>query len=381
MKKQPLFNSHHPGNKKFHFGRWGVLLAISILFHVLFFFGWNLNPINVVTSPLPEPTVISTQLLVDTPRQPATPPQVPAHAIKPARQTPPLRSAVTATESTIEKDAVTESESSLAGMEVPGTSLEPASPIVAIDQPEPQPTVAVDPSPKKTEEKNLRHKVAPPPSAELQYEVQGMREGQSVYGHGSIRWQSNGLNYTIQGDAGILLFTLLRFKSEGKIDESGVAPVIYSEKRFRRSETNTHFHRERSLISFSASTATYPRQGGEQDRASIIWQLAAIGRGDSGQFHPDVDIPLFVAGTRDAEIWHIRVVGQEEIGTGIGTMRTWHVVRTPRKGSYDQKLDIWLAPQQEWYPVRLRYTEVNGDYLDLLLSNVDSTTGHKLTPE
>jgi hypothetical protein len=49
-------------------------------------------------------------------------------------------------------------------------------------------------------------------------------------------------------------------------------------------------------------------------------------------------------------------------------MTTWHVVRMPKPGSYDQKLDFWLAPQHEWYPVKLRYTETNGDYLDLSLS-------------
>ena len=45
-------------------------------------------------------------------------------------------------------------------------------------------------------------------------------------------------------------------------------------------------------------------------------------------------------------------------------------MRIPRQGSYDQKLDIWLAPQQGWYPVKLRYTETNGDYLDMALSKL-----------
>jgi len=51
-------------------------------------------------------------------------------------------------------------------------------------------------------------------------------------------------------------------------------------------------------------------------------------------------------------------------------MTAWHLLRAPLAGSYDQKIDIWLAPEHEWYPVKLRYTERNGDYLDLLLSNI-----------
>jgi hypothetical protein len=162
----------------------------------------------------------------------------------------------------------------------------------------------------------------------------------------------------------------MTFKSEGMIDEHGVSPVIYSEKRFRRSETATHFQRERNTISFSASEQTYPRQGGEQDRASIVWQLAGIGRGDSAKFVPDAEIDVFVAGIRDGEVWRIHVIGEEEIDTGSGKTKAWHVMRMPRPGSYDQKLDIWLAPESGWYPVKIRYTETNGDYLDMSVSNL-----------
>jgi hypothetical protein len=128
-------------------------------------------------------------------------------------------------------------------------------------------------------------------------------------------------------------------------------------------------HRERNTISFSASTTSYPRQGGEQDRASVIWQLASIGRGSEELFSPGKEIDLFVAGTRNAETWHIQVVAEEELETGIGKIKTWHLIRVPRQGSYDSTLDIWLAPQQGWYPAKIRHTENNGNYLEMLLSN------------
>jgi hypothetical protein len=220
------------------------------------------------------------------------------------------------------------------------------------------------------------YKVSLPPSAELKYDVQALRDGQMVYGSGKIGWQSDGERYTVNGNASILVFTVLDFKSEGVIDQFGVAPVIYTEKRFRKSETNTHFHRERNTISFSASTASYPREGGEQDRASIIWQLAGIGRGDTEKFVPGAEIDFFVAGVRDAETWRIQIIGQEEIEVGTGKVNAWHVVRIPRRGSYDQKLDIWLSQQQGWYPVKLRYTETNGEYLDMSLSNLTLATAN-----
>jgi hypothetical protein len=57
-------------------------------------------------------------------------------------------------------------------------------------------------------------------------------------------------------------------------------------------------------------------------------------------------------------------------------MNAWHVVRIPRPGSYEQKLDIWLSQQQGWYPVKLRFTETNGEYLDMSLSNLTIGTAN-----
>lgn len=211
------------------------------------------------------------------------------------------------------------------------------------------------------------YRVAAPPPADLKYDVRALRDGQNVYGSGRIVWQPTGNAYRISGEAGVLFFNVLEFHSEGGLDDSGVAPVLYSEKRFRKPLTTTHFQRDEGLIRFSTSAQTYPHRGGEQDRGSIVWQLAGIGRGDPEAFRPDADITVFVAGARNGETWHVRVVGEEEIDVDAGAMRAWHVVREPRPGSYDQKLDIWFAPGQEWYPVRLRYTERNGDWLEMSL--------------
>lgn len=239
----------------------------------------------------------------------------------------------------------------------PATNTEPASETAASKE-------------EKTVETGTRYRIDPPPSAELKYEVEALREGQTVYGHGKITWNTGNGAYAINGEAGVLFFTVLNFGSRGTIDDYGIAPARYSETPFRKSEVATHFTRERNTISFSASTVSYPIRGGEQDRASIIWQLAGIGRGDREKFATNAQFPVFVAGVRDGETWDIRVIGEENITTGIGPLQAWHLVRVPRPGSYDKKLDIWLAPEREWYPVRLRYTDVNGDYLDMAVSSI-----------
>ena len=61
-------------------------------------------------------------------------------------------------------------------------------------------------------------------------------------------------------------------------------------------------------------------------------------------------------------------------------MAAWHVTRAPRAGSHDQKIDIWLAPQQEWYPAKVRYTYANGDWLDMSLARIAIFSSRILAP-
>ncbi|MDO8300524.1 DUF3108 domain-containing protein [Lacisediminimonas sp.] len=213
------------------------------------------------------------------------------------------------------------------------------------------------------------YRTDPPPPAELRYDVQALRQDGAYHGKGKIRFTRQEDGYTITGETSLLFISVLDFRSTGQINERGLEPVMYTEKRFRRPATNTHFQRERELISFSASAKTFPRQGGEQDRASIIWQLAAIGRGDPAQLGAGQEVTLFVAGVRDAEPWIISVIGEETVEADGKQIAAIHLVRLPRPGSYEQRLDIWLAPTMYWYPVKLRFTETNRDTLDMSLAD------------
>lgn len=216
------------------------------------------------------------------------------------------------------------------------------------------------------------YSINPPPSAELRYNAHALIKGQNIYGGGRIHWQTNGSTFAIKGEFNVLFLSLLNFSSEGTIDpKTGISPTVYAEKRMRKAETNTHFHRERNTISFSASALAYERPGGEQDRASIVWQLVGIGRRDGSKFAPGGILDIAVAGIRNADVWKIRIIGIEEIDSGLGKVRAWHLSRSARKDTYEQSLDVWLSPTQEWYPVKIRHTNTNGDFLDLSLSEIN----------
>jgi hypothetical protein len=212
-------------------------------------------------------------------------------------------------------------------------------------------------------------RVLPPPPAQLHYNVETKRSDGNYQGTGIIRFSQDGAQYSVDGEVKLLFMSLLTFRSNGSIEPHGLAPLLYTEKRFRKSATNTHFQREKALVSFSASTLNFARSGLEQDRASIVWQLASLGRGDPAQLAPGAELDIFVAGTRDGETWRLQVTGEEDVQVANRVLRAVRILRRPRPGSYEQQLDIWLAPTMEWYPVKLRFTEPNGDVLNLTLNN------------
>lgn len=352
--------------------RWIALLVASILMHVVAF-NWAEGRLGMPSWQTSKETVMTTELYsapvpVALPPKPVVaPPKPKPKRAKPRRAAPPppvVEAAASPTALTQSVPDTTDAKVDDAGKQVDSAS-------AGIEQDKPDPT--------PQEPAAVTYKFSPPPSAELSYDVEALQKGQTWHGSGVLRWEAANDSYTATIEAGMTIIfkiTALNSKSEGKINDLGLAPVLYSEKPWRKSMTNTHFQHENHKISFSASESVYPYSGGEQDRASIIWQLAGIGRGGGTQFAPGTEFDLTVAGPRDADRWHFRVMGEEQVDAPGGKLSAWHVRRVPNPGTYDKTIDIWLAPQLEWYPVKVRHTEANGDYIDLALTKAEPIAAH-----
>lgn len=208
-----------------------------------------------------------------------------------------------------------------------------------------------------------RYKVDIPPSATFDLELARIdANGSKWSGSGKMVWQTDGSTYHTSVEVGLSVLVtrvnVLELNSEGEIDDAGVAPRKFTEKRRGRPLTATHFQRNDGRITFSANERSYPLLTGAQDRATIPFQLAAIGRANVNQLGGDIDI--LVSDNRDAAIYRFHLVGEEEIDTKMGRIVTWHLARPPKPGTYSARLDIWLAPSLQWFPVQIRNTEANG---------------------
>lgn len=228
-----------------------------------------------------------------------------------------------------------------------------------------------------TAQANQAH--TPPPSAELHYLIKAKQKGIPVSGEAKVKWQlgeksgeeKGKQSYSVITETRVMLFgKILDASSYGSIDEQGLLPDKFVEKRFGKRESVTRFDRINKSIQFTDSSQTYPLKGGEQDRTSATWQLIALARATPEKFIAGSEWKMFVAGRRDAEPWSFKVAGLENLSTTLGELATIHIIKAPPPDSKDQQLEIWLAPKLEWYPVRLKFSDADGDVVDQMIDAI-----------
>jgi hypothetical protein len=218
-----------------------------------------------------------------------------------------------------------------------------------------------------------RYKVDMPPSADITLDVARTdANGTKWSGDALLSWRVTPSGYRVQVQAGIRIVfahvNLLTLTSEGAVGDEGFVPTLMTETRRGRAMTATHFNRQDGTLTFSASAAKYPLVPGAQDKASVPLQLTAIARGDPKQLSGNIDI--LVGEDRDASVFTFMVAGQEQIDTRLGRIATWHLVRPPKPGSYNSRLELWLAPGYGWYPVQIRNVEASGAVTTQTVNNI-----------
>ena len=232
-------------------------------------------------------------------------------------------------------------------------------------------TSATPPAATVTDKPALFSQFSLPPSANLGYDAVAIKGNSKVEGKGLVKWMQDGRQYSISGEASVLFLSVLSYRSEGHLTDVGILPEIYVEKRLGKSSTNTHFHRERQTISFSASTNSYPVKGGEQDRGSVFWQLAGLARGNPDKLQAGLSFELIIAGSRTADPWQVTVLGRESVAMAQGRTDAWHLRIVRQDGGADYQLEVWLAPAQDWYPVKILYVDRKGTTLGLTLATLE----------
>jgi len=211
---------------------------------------------------------------------------------------------------------------------------------------------------------------APPPPVRmpaptrLAFDVSGQAKKFAYSARAELLWQHDGNRYEARQEISAFLVGTRMQRSVGTVTEQGLLPEKFSDKS--RSEQAAHFDYAKGRVTFSANTPDAVAGPGVQDRLSLFIQLGAMLAADPGRFVPGTQITLTTVSARSADRWTFTVEGPETLDLPAGPTPALKLLRLPRK-DYDQKAELWVAPGLGYLPVRIKLTQANGDFADLLL--------------
>ena len=203
-----------------------------------------------------------------------------------------------------------------------------------------------------------------PGSVRLEFDGTAQKGASPYRGYGELLWLQDGQQYDAQLTLSAAFITLRRQHSVGVIGPTGIEPARFSDKR--RAEVASHFVRDKGAVVFSSNAPSVPLLPGAQDRVSVVMQLGALIAADPARYGPGGAIAVQTVGPRDADIWIFKIEGDETLALLGGQFVARKLTRNPRK-PFDDKLELWLAPELGYLPVQIRQTESNGDVTDLQL--------------
>ena len=155
-------------------------------------------------------------------------------------------------------------------------------------------------------------------------------------------------------------------ESKGVVMSDGLRPDqhIVQRARGRTDRVTFDWSRGQARIEPSDGGKDWPLMAGAQDQLSLLHQVAfytALGR------TPNFSV---TNGRRFFEA-ALQSVGEEMLETELGVLRTLHVRSQPKDEA--AVVDIWLAPERQWIPVRVRLRDGRGEAAEQVVRAVRTT--------
>lgn len=164
---------------------------------------------------------------------------------------------------------------------------------------------------------------------------------------------------------------LLDLRSTGTLKPFGIAPDNYIEKiEVANRELRADFDWNIKAVSFVGRGASQPMFFGDgtQDPLSLQFHIPLLAQAYPWRFSPGQQVTFAVA-RRNIENYSFVVDGFEPIkidGTDVMTLK----IDRRRGPDATRRVEIWMAPEFQWLPVRLRFTDTNDEVWDSVLAQL-----------
>jgi hypothetical protein len=250
------------------------------------------------------------------------------------------------------------------------------SPAGITPTPEPDPPPETEPLTEAQEPIELANEEAPEPEPKIvstahleavstfwRYRVTAESKGRNFFANATLQWTLDQNRYSAHAVVSALLLGQRSQTSEGSITPQGLSPERFIDASRRTREIA--FDWEQRLAQREGQVIATSLPDGAQDRLSAIVQLTVQLMNTPVQPTLQQEWSIPVVGFSGQEEWTFVYLGQSLQDLPAGKFVAWHLQRKPKPD--DQRgttVDLWLAPAQYFVPVRIRYTESNGDFVD-----------------
>lgn len=321
----------------------GLGLALSLVLHLaLLVTPWSLLPWES------EPKEIEARLLLQAPA-PRPPQPVPA---RPAKKRIPIERGPTPVlpQLPLLEDALSPPPSP------PGL---PAAPVAQA------PTAGAAPAIRAVAAAAAPAGTALPRSGRIQFAVNRGDQG-FVIGRAVHRWRQDGARYQIEsltettGLAAIFRPVTMVQKSEGDIVAATLQPREYRNERDGRLVEAASFDWAGQRLSYTGGRSA-TLVAGSQDMLSAFYQLGRQG--------PEGGVELALTTGKKYETYRFVALGEETLNLRFGEVRTIRLKSGGEPGS--DATEVWLAPALYGLPMKIRYTDRNGDAFDQTAEEIE----------
>ena len=206
-----------------------------------------------------------------------------------------------------------------------------------------------------------------PSDTRLTYKLGGNYRGE-LHGSARVLWQREGTRYHTAVEMSAGLLASLSFTSQGDITEGGLKPEVY-EENVRGRRRGVRLGEEVRLNNGDRIA----RPDAVQDTASQFVELGH--RFSTGQVKlvPGAQVNFSMARPGGIDEWTYDVIGEETLHLPrLGPVPTLHLKPRPlSKPRGPISAEIWYAPSLQYLPVRIRITQGNDNYIDLMVDTIE----------
>lgn len=200
-----------------------------------------------------------------------------------------------------------------------------------------------------------------PEPIRLQYAGRGVVQGQPMTFGAELLWKHDGRIYEARMEMGDPVASPRTLTSQGQLTDIGLQPIRFEDNTV--GDSAAQFDQVAGKVRFGGQAGAVDLTPGAQDQLSVFIQLAAIFLGNANRLPAGSTLAFQTIGARSSARWAFNVVNSELFYYPAGPINAIHLTLDTWIDQ-DTTLDLWIAPETGYLPLRIRLSHRNGSFVE-----------------